>query len=61
MTKCPFCGSTAQLKKVETIEGETTIIDIYQCGCGTKIKRYLTRTMDIAWSPTGTMISRKKF
>lgn len=39
--KCLNCGSTAQIKKVDTIETPQTIIEIYECGCGCRIKQYL--------------------
>ena len=61
MIKCPYCGSTAQMKRLGLNEGENITIENYQCGCGTKVQRVLKRTMDVAWSPTGTMIYRKKF
>lgn len=61
MIKCPNCGSTAQMKRLGSTEGENIVVETYQCGCGAKVQRHLKRTMDIAWSPTGTLISRKKF
>lgn len=61
MIKCPYCGSTAQMKRLGSTESESTVIEIYQCGCGAKVQRFLKRTIDVAWSPTGTMISKIKY
>ena len=38
MIKCPYCGSTAQVKLLRTDYQENgwtiTRVDAYQCGCG---------------------------
>jgi len=34
MLKCPNCGSSAQYREHGRIENETTIIQIFTCGCG---------------------------
>ena len=61
MLRCLNCGSTAQIKLVDSIENENTVLEVYQCGCGARIQRFLKRDIDIYWSPTGTMIGRKKY
>lgn len=61
MLRCLNCGSTAQIKLVDLIENENTVLEVYQCGCGARIQRFLKRDIDVYWSPTGTMISRKKY
>lgn len=61
MIKCPNCGSTSQVNRLGTTESETTIIEIFECGCGATIQRFTKRTMDVYWSPTGTMIGKKKY
>ena len=32
--KCLNCGSTAQMKKIGSVENDTTTIEMYECGCG---------------------------
>lgn len=32
--KCPYCGSSAQFKKTNTITSDNSIIERYECGCG---------------------------
>ena len=61
MLRCLNCGSTAQIKLVDSIENENTVLEVYQCGCGARIQRFLKRDVDVYWSPTGTMIGRKKY
>ena len=61
MLRCPHCGSVAQVKFVGTEESETTVLELYQCGCGARIQRFLQRCIDVYWSPTGTMIGKKKY
>lgn len=61
MLKCPNCGSVAQIKLVDVTENGSIVLEVYQCGCGTRIQRFLKREMDVYWSPTGTMIARKKY
>ena len=38
MTKCPYCGSTAQFEECDTEyheDGEVIIVErLYRCGCG---------------------------
>lgn len=60
MLKCHNCGSTAQVKKIGSTENDTTIIEIYQCGCGAKIERILSVSSIAHWSPTGTCIKIEK-
>lgn len=44
MTKCPHCGSTAQVKMIqETVtnrrdDGGIVLLTKYKCGCGTYFK-----------------------
>jgi hypothetical protein len=61
MLRCLNCGSTAQIKLVDSVENENTVLEIYQCGCGSRIQRFLKRDIDVYWNPTGTMIGRKKY
>ena len=61
MLKCLNCGSSAQIKLVGTEESETTVLELYQCGCGSRIQRFLKRDLDVYWSPTGTMLGKKKY
>lgn len=61
MLRCPNCGSTAQIELVDVTENESTVLEVYQCGCGAKIQRFLKRDIDVYWSPTGTMLGRKKY
>ena len=61
MLKCLNCGSSAQIKLMGTEESETTVLELYQCGCGSRIQRFLKRDLDVYWSPTGTMLGKKKY
>ena len=61
MIKCPYCGSTAQVKRLGSSESCGTIVEIFVCGCGTKIERMTQRVEDRAWAPTGTLIKREKY
>lgn len=61
MLRCLNCGSTAQIELVDVTESESTVLEVYQCGCGSKIQRFLKRDTDVYWSPTGTMIGKKKY
>lgn len=61
MLRCPNCGSSAQIEFVGTEESETTVLELYQCGCGSRIQRFLKRDLDVYWSPTGTMLGKKKY
>ena len=61
MIKCPNCGSTAQPKRLGSSECNGVVVEIYTCGCGAKTERVYQRVEDRVWSPTGTLISRKKF
>ena len=54
--KCLNCGSTAQVKKVESIENDTTIIEKYKCGCGARIERILNISSLIYWGKNGTCL-----
>lgn len=54
--KCLNCGSTAQVKRVESIENDTTIIEKYKCGCGARIERILNISSLTYWSKTGTCL-----
>jgi hypothetical protein len=47
--KCLNCGSTAQMKKVGELNGVKTIIETYECGCGCRVKRYLTVEKTCHW------------
>ena len=61
MLKCLNCGSSAQIKLMGTEESETTVLELYQCGCGSRIQRFLKRDLDVYWSPTGTMLGKKNY
>lgn len=58
--KCLNCGSTAQMKKISSIENDNTIIEIYECGCGARTKRILDVSSIIYWSATGTHLKTIK-
>ena len=44
MIKCPICGSTAQIKLVNTSEYKNTIFKTYECGCGCRTIETYTKT-----------------
>lgn len=54
--KCLNCGSTAQVKKMGSVENDTTIIEMYQCGCGARIERILNISSLTYWSKHGTCL-----
>ena len=54
--KCPNCGSTAQIKKIGSVENDNTIIEIYECGCGARVERILNVSSITHWSPLGTCL-----
>lgn len=58
--KCLNCGSTAQIKKIGSVENDTTIIEIYECGCGTRVERILNVSSVTYWSATGTRLKTIK-
>lgn len=42
ITKCPTCGSTAQVREDDVDQFEKEIIFSYSCGCGCKFtERYI--------------------
>ena len=60
MIKCQNCGSTAQIRKVGSTDNDTTMIEIYKCGCGAKIERILNVSSVTYWSATGTRLKTVK-
>jgi formate dehydrogenase maturation protein FdhE len=48
MTKCPNCGSTAQIQKQGQVEGNETIIRKMVCGCGCEFLQYFTLKKDLS-------------
>ena len=54
--KCLNCGSTAQMKKIGSVENDNTIIEIYECGCGARVERILNVSSITHWSPLGTCL-----
>lgn len=58
--KCLNCGSTAQMKKIGSDGNDTTIIEIYECGCGARVQRILNVSSVTYWSPTGTCLKTIK-
>lgn len=58
--KCMNCGSTAQMKKVGSVENDTTIIEIYECGCGARAERILNVSSITYWNATGTRLKTIK-
>ncbi len=47
MTKCPNCGSTAQIRKEGQVEGDETIIRKMVCGCGCEFLQYFTLNQNL--------------
>lgn len=47
MIKCPNCGSTAQVKAVGVVCGETIVIRKFSCGCGCEFLRYYNLRKDL--------------
>ena len=60
MNKCSNCGSTAQMKKISSVENDNTIIEIYECGCGARAERILNVSSNTYWSATGTRLKTIK-
>jgi hypothetical protein len=61
LTKCPYCGSTAQVKRdiaVPAENPETGIISIYyHCGCGCHfVEKFMHHSTEIRY-----LEDRKKF
>ena len=44
MTKCAYCGSTAQIKLVKTEETQNSIFKTYECGCGCRTIETYTKS-----------------
>jgi hypothetical protein len=57
MMKCPNCGSTAQIKLLDTIEAGNRIVEQYSCGCGASTTRHLELITTTCYSSNGTIIS----
>ena len=57
MMKCPNCGSTAQIKLLDTIEAGNRIVERYSCGCGASTTRHLELITTTCYSSNGTIIS----
>ena len=60
MIKCLNCGSTAQIEKIGSVENDTTVIEVYECGCGARIERILNVSSVTYWSATGTRLKTIK-
>ena len=58
--KCLNCGSTAQIKKIGSVENDNTIIEMYECGCGARTERILNVSSVTCWSATGTRLKTVK-
>ena len=58
--KCLNCGSTAQMKKIGSVENDTTTIEMYECGCGARVERILNVSSVTYWSATGTRLKTIK-
>lgn len=58
--KCLNCGSTAQMKKIGSVENDTTIIEMYECGCGARTERILNVSSIACWSATDTRLKTIK-
>ena len=57
MTRCPNCGSTAQLKVIDTIETGNRVVERFECGCGAQGFRHLELITTTCTSKNGTIIS----
>lgn len=38
--KCPYCGSTAQVRELGRRDSKEALIEEYQCGCGCRFDHY---------------------
>lgn len=47
MVKCLVCGSTAQMKLVDTYEINNLIFKAYECGCGCRTIHTFTKSNEI--------------
>lgn len=59
--KCPNCGSASRIELVDTTESESTVLEVYQCRCGAKVHRFLKIDIEVYFSPTGTIMGKKKY
>ena len=53
MIKCQICGSTAQIKLVNTQDTQNSIFKTYECGCGCRIVEAYTKTNTTFTVPKG--------
>ena len=54
MIKCPNCGSTAQIKFIESYHYTTkSIAEKYECGCGTQLVRHYKLQVSILYTDKG--------
>lgn len=60
MHKCPNCGSMAQYQEYSRAETETTIIQIFLCGCGYRHQVFWTKALEVGYL-NGKKIYRKRF
>jgi hypothetical protein len=61
MTKCPHCGSTAQIKLIGTdYPTYSHCIEIWRCGCGCVIRRTMKVTNQMIEYPDGRVESEDK-
>ena len=61
MIRCPNCGSTAQVRRVNTTFGvnwnSTTQNNFYRCGCGCAFRRSIKFHSDY-WTETTTILKQ---
>ena len=61
MIKCPNCGSTAQIKLVESYHYNTNnIAEEYECGCGAKLIRRYKCQISILYTDEGAKYIREE-
>jgi hypothetical protein len=61
MIKCPNCGSTAQIKLVESYHYNTNhIAEEYECGCGAKLIRHYKCQVGILYTDEGVKYIREE-
>ena len=54
MVKCPNCGSTAQIRLIDSYHYNTNhIAEEYECGCGVKLVRHYKLRVDILYTDEG--------
>ena len=54
MIKCPYCGSTAQIKSAGFYHNTPTqLAEKFVCGCGCTIIHHYTKTVGLVYLPNG--------